>query len=63
MLKRWKDVKLTNIGSPDHTDVISPNPNTTYTLLGRFSGETNDICHLGRSTLVCDYGELGSDFD
>lgn len=57
-------LKLTNVSSLDHTDVIPPIPNTTYTLLGMFSNKASDVSLLRRGTPACDYGrELGSNLN
>ena len=62
--KRGKDVEPTNIGSLDHTDVVSSITNTTYALLGMFPDKTSDISLLGRRTPACNHGrEFGGDLD
>ena len=62
--KRGKDVEPTNIGSLDHTDVVSSITNTAYTLLGMFPDKTSDISLLGRRTPACNHGrKFGGDLD
>jgi len=62
--KGGKDVQLTNVGSLDHTNVVSSIPDTAYALLGMFSDKTGDVGLLGRRTPTGDHRrELGSDLD
>lgn len=62
--KKGKDIKLTNISSLDHTNVISPITDTTYTFLGMFPDKSSNISFLGRRTPARDHcRELCSDLD
>jgi len=62
--KEGEVIELTNVGSLDHTNVVSPIPNTAYTFLGMTPDEAGDISLLGRGTSARDHcGELGSDLD
>jgi len=62
--RKGEDIKLTNVGSLDHTNVVSPIPNAAHTFLGMFPDESSDISLLGRRTPARDHcGELGSDLD
>ena len=61
---KGEDIELTNVGSLDHTNVVSPIPNTTHAFLGMFPDEPSDISLLRRRTPACDHcGELCGDFD
>ena len=59
-----EDIELTNVGSLDHTNVVSPIPDAAHTFLRMFPDESGDISLLGRRTPARDHcGELGSDLD
>ena len=55
-----ENLELTNVGSLDHTNVVSSISNTTHTFLGMLADEASDISLLGGRTPARDYGgELG----
>ena len=58
---RKRDLKHTNVSSLDHADIISPIPDTTYTLPGMLSNKASDVSLLRRRAPArYDSGELGS---
>jgi len=62
--KEREDIELTNVGSLNHTDVVSPIPNTAHTFLSMRPDEASDISLLGWRTPARDHcGEFGSDLD
>ena len=53
---KGENFKLTNVGSLDHTNVVSSISNTAHAFLGMLPDEASDISLLGGRTPARNYG-------
>ena len=59
-----ESLKLTNVSSLDHTEIVPSITDATYTFLGIFPDNSSDISFLGRRTPASDHSrEFGSNLD